>query len=157
MPELNSQMIRKLHLLLWCGAIGIVAFVCLNFWSQRNAPLYRHFERQWSEDVEHLESSKKLPSPWFDVKDLEVIGGTPESKDWLKHIQIPIKTHKEGHFKMEVLVVAWEEDGKRGTLVQYNVVDLKSGNNVWELGRTFILSQPKVAMTLRSLLDEFRQ
>ena len=150
-------MTRKLHLFLWCIAIGITAFVCLSFWSKRNAPLYKRFERQWSEDVEHLEASKKLPAPWFDIKELEIIGGTPESKDWLKLIQIPLKTREDGHFKMEVLVVAWEEAGKRGTLVQYNVTDLKTKNNIWELGRTFILSQPQSGNSLQTLIDDFRQ
>lgn len=131
-----------MHLLIWCVAVGIGAFACLNYYSQSRAPLYKKFERQWRDDVKLLEASQRLPKPWFNVKDLEIIGGTPETKDWLKRIDIPLQTKLDGQFHLEVLVVAWEEDGKRGALVQYNLVDIKSGNNIWELGRTFILSKP---------------
>jgi hypothetical protein len=149
-------MARRLPPLLLCAAFAILAYVCLDFWSSRNAPLYKRFERQWKEDVEQLENSKKLPPAWFDVRDLEIYGGTPESKDWLGRIQVPLRTRAEGKHKLEVLVVAWEEDGKRGTLVQYNLVDLKTGNNIWELGRTFILTRPPLANPLADLLEELK-
>lgn len=135
---------------------GITAYVCLDFWSSRNAPLYKRFERQWAEDVDELEASGKLPAAWFDVGHLELYGGNPESKEWLQRIHVPLKTKKDGHYSLEVLVVAWEEDGKRGTLVQYDLVDLKSGNNVWELGRTFILSRPPLANPFANLLEEIK-
>jgi hypothetical protein len=147
----------RLASLLLCVSVGIVAYVCLDFWSARNGPLYKRLERQWQDDVDNLEASHKLPGPWFDVRDLEMYGGTPESRNWIKRIHIPIKTKKDGHYKMEVLLVAWEEDGKRGALVQYNLVDLKSGNNIWELGRTYILSAPKSGNSLANLWQELRQ
>jgi hypothetical protein len=149
-------MLQKFHLLFWCLAIGIIAYVCLDFWSMRNAPLPMRLERQWRDDVEQLEASKKLPPGWFDVKDIEVYGGSPETKDWLKQIQVPLSTKKDGHFKLDVLVVAWEEEGKRGTMVQYDLVDLKSGNNIWELGRTLILSRPRDKNPLKALIEDLR-
>ncbi len=145
---------QKLHLLLWCVAVGILAYVCFAFWTRHNAPLVKRFETQWREDVEQLETSGKLPAAWFDLGELEIIGGTPETRDWLKRIQIPLNTKKAGHYKMEVLVVVWEEEGKRGTLVQYNLIELKSKNNIWELGRTLILSRPRTARSLKSIVDE---
>ncbi len=144
---------QKLHLLIWCAAVGVAAFACLSYYSQSQAPLYKKLEIQWRNDVEDLEASKRLPSSWFDVKELEVIGGTPETKDWLQRIQVPLKTKPGGGFHLEVLVVAWEEEGKRGALVQYNLVDIKSGNNIWELGRTFILSKPK-AKGIKGLIED---
>ena len=130
---------QRVYLLLWCVTVGIISFMVLDFWQKRNAPLYRKLEIQWAQDVEDLESSKKLPPPWFDVREIELYGGTPETKNWLKRIEIPVTAKKpNGNHKLEVLVVAWEEDGKRGALIQYNLVDLKSGNMIWELGRTLM-------------------
>ncbi|MGZ3721911.1 MAG: hypothetical protein ACXVA9_03200, partial [Bdellovibrionales bacterium] len=106
-------------------------------------------------DVEQLEASGKLPKEWSDVSLIEVIGGTPETKDWLGRIYVPLKSKKGGHYKLEVLVVVWEEEGKRGTLVQYNLVDLKTQNNIYELGRTFILSKPKSKEPFKAMLEEF--
>lgn len=132
---------QRLPLLFIGIALGIAAAVCFDYYLSKNAPLYRRLERQWSDDVQQLEASKKLPPGWFDVKDLEIYGGTPETKQWLARIKVPLKTKPTGLNKLEVLVVAWEEEGKRGALVQYNLVDLKTQNNYWELARTFILSQ----------------
>jgi len=135
-------MARRLHLLFLCLAAGVLAYVVLDYWDARNAPLFKRFERQWREDVEDLEASKKLPAGWHDVKDLEIFGGTPETKEWLARIKVPLTTKKDGKHKLEVLVVAWEENGIRGALVQYDLVELKSKNNIWELGRTLILTRP---------------
>ena len=148
---------KRVPLLLLCLAIGLTSFVMLDFWSVRNAPLYKRLERQWAEDVEKLEDSKKLPKEWYDVREIEVIGGTPETKDWLGRIHVPLTPKKDGHYKLEVLVVVWEEDGKRGTLVQYDLIDPKTGNNFWERGRTFILSKPKNKDPVKALIEDFTQ
>ena len=129
----------------------------LDFWSSRNAPLYKRLERQWAADVENLESSHKLPKEWFDVGEMEVFGGTPETREWLDRIQIPLKPKKVGAYKLEILVVAWEEEGKRGTLVQYDLVNLKTQNNIFELGRTFILSKPRNKNPFKAILEELRE
>lgn len=132
---------KRGSLLLMCGAIGIVAFILLDFWKSRNDPLYMRLEQMWSDDIRQLEASSKLPKQWFDIQEIEMIGGTPESKSWLRRIKVPLKVKEGGCCKLEVLLVAWEETGTYGSLVQYNIVDLKTKNTLWELGRTFILAQ----------------
>lgn len=147
---------RRVYLLLWCLAIGLIAYVTLDFWHGRNAPLYKKLERQWFEDVDLLEESGKLPQPWYDVKEVELIGGTPETRNLLKRIKIPVGVKNQGGtYKLEVLVVVWEEEGKRGTMIQYNLVDLKSGNTVWELGRTLIHSRPDLLSSVKALVNTF--
>lgn len=132
---------RRLYLLFWCVATGLIAFIALDYWSAHTASLPRQFERQWNDDVESLEQSQKLPKGWFEVSQVEIHGGTPESRQWLKLVQAPIAAKsKDGQYKLEVLVVVWEEEGQRGVLVQYNLVHLPSQNMVWELGRTFLLA-----------------
>lgn len=154
---LNGPMrIRKIGLLFLCLGVGLTTFVLLDFWSDHNAPLYLQLQQQWEEDVHNLEASPKLPKAWFDVKELEITGGTPETKSWLRRIHVPLKTKKDGHYKLEVLVVAWEEEGKQGALVQYNLTDLKTQNMIWELGRTFILRQLRDPNPLKAFLDEVR-
>lgn len=148
---------QRLPSLLLCLAFGITAFVLLDFWSSRNAPLWERLERQWSNDVDNLEASKKLPKEWYDVGQVEVVGGTPETKEWLARIHVPVRPKTNGKNKLDVLVVVWEEEGKRGAMVQYNLLDGKTGNNILELGRTFILSKPKPKNTFKALLEDFTQ
>lgn len=148
--------LKRASSLLLCLSVAILSFVVLDFWSSRNAPLFKRFERQWSEDVEQLEKSKKLPKSWFDVSEVELIGGTPETKDWLRRIKVPLEPKKaDGKHKLEILVVVWEEEGNRGVMVQYNLVDLETKNMVFELGRTLILSRPRPKNFWQALKQEF--
>lgn len=153
----KSNFAKRLAPLALCLGVGIVSFVLLDFYSTRNAPLYKELERQWHEDVETLEASGKLPKGWFAAKELEIYGGTPETKSWLKRIKIPLKSKDKGEFRLEVLVVAWEEEGIIGALVQYNLIDLKSKNMIWELGRTLTLRRPRSQDPWKSLLEDLRQ
>ncbi len=147
--------LRRISLLACCFGVATASYVLLDFWSARHAPLFRRFERQWIEDVRQLEASPKLPKQWFDVKEFEIIGGTPETKKWLRQIEVPLKANPEGKHRMDVLVVVWEEEGVRGVLVQYNLEELKSKNNIWELGRTLILSRPTDKKSWQALIEEF--
>jgi hypothetical protein len=154
----NVDMQRRFTLLLWCAALALISYVTLDFWHGRNAPLYKKLERQWAEDVNLLEESGKLPQPWFKVKEIEIIGGTPETRALLKRIKKPVGVKNEnGSHKLEVLVVIWEEEGKRGTMIQYNLVDLKSGNTIWELGRTLIHSRPDMLTSLKGLVNQIHR
>lgn len=143
----------RIYLFLWCLAAGLLAYVLLDSWSLRHEPLFKRLETQWADDVRLLEKSHKLPPVWYDVKDIQVIGGTPETRQWLQLIHVPLHANPKGHHHMEILVVAWEENGKRGALVQYNIEDGKTRNMLLELGRTFILSKPEKPSPFESLLN----
>ena len=123
-------------------AVAALSYVLLSAWSSRNAPLWLRFERAWAADVALLESSGTLPPEWAKVRQFELIGGTPETRAWLKRVAIPLRTNPRGTYRMDVLIVAWEESGKRGALVQYNIEDLKTKNTIREIGRTLILTTP---------------
>jgi hypothetical protein len=148
---------KRFSLLFWCAAAALVAYVLLDFYASQRAPLFKRFERQWAEDVKELETSGKLPKAWGDIKEIKIIGGTPETKDWLKRIQVPLKANPEGHHTLEVLIVAWEENGKRGVLVQYNIEDGKTKNTLMEVGRTLILSTVAGEKPLLSLIEGFKR
>ncbi|MBX3021493.1 MAG: hypothetical protein KF799_07415 [Bdellovibrionales bacterium] len=146
---------KRFSLLLMCAATGLLAFLLLDMYSARKAPLYKRLERQWAADVQALEASGKLPASWAQVKDIVIIGGTAETKTWLQRIQIPLKENPKGVHRMEVLVVAWEENGKRGAMIQYNIEDGKTRNTLLELGRTLILSSPASDKPWAPLLEVF--
>lgn len=131
---------QRVFLLLWCSAIGLVAFVTLDFYSNRNVPLFKKFESQWQHDVQILEASGKLPKAWFDTGEVVISGGTPDTRAWLQRIKHPLRQRKDGKAKMEVLVIAWEENGKTGVTLQYNLSDRQSGEWIKEVGRTLILN-----------------
>ena len=136
-------MMRQTMLLFWALASGILAYVCFQVWSEKHAPLFKKFEILWAEDVANLEASHKLPPAWHHLKELKIVGGTPESKMLLKRVQSPIHLDPEGKFSMEALIVLWQESGKTGALIQYNIEDIENKNTVAEIGRTLILEEGK--------------
>ncbi|MGE0763407.1 MAG: hypothetical protein AB7N80_09015 [Bdellovibrionales bacterium] len=94
----------------------------------------------WEQDVEKLSASGKLPKAWNEIKEIQLIPATDNAKLWLKNVRVPIRLKSDGGYKMEILVVSWEEEKASGAIMQYNLVDLKTNNMIWELGRTFVLS-----------------
>lgn len=146
--------LRRIALVSMGLCIAGLAYVLLDFWSAHNAPLFLRFERQWREDVQALEASGKLPKEWFDVRDVQLIGGTPETRTLLRKVVSPLKSNANGQHRLEALIVLWEEEGVLGVLIQYNLEELKSKNNIWELGRTLILSQPNAKKTWKALGEE---
>lgn len=142
-PVDSVSMARRISLLFFAIAVGAAAYVAFDFWALANARPEVRLERAWIEDIADLQAAQKLPAPWFNLRAVEYYGGDAQAKDWLKRIRVPIKTKVDGTHKLEVLLLVWEENGKRGAVVQYDIVDLKTQNLVWELGRTFILHPPK--------------
>ena len=138
--HVNSvSMAKRIVLILFCICAGLISYVALDFWASKNGKPDLKFAQLWQEDVELLESSQKLPKAWYSVKEIEVYPGDAQAKVWMKSIHPPIKKNPNGQFKMEILVLTWEEAGKVGSVIQYDLVDLKTQNLVWELGRTLIL------------------
>jgi len=147
--------LRRISLLVCCFGVAATSYVLLDYWSRKHSPLPQRFERLWHDDVALLEASPKLPKQWFDVKEFEIIGGTPETKQWLHQVELPLQANPNGKHKMDVLIVAWEEEGIRGVLVQYNLED-EAKNNIWELGRTLILSRPTKKKPWELFFEEMR-
>lgn len=135
--------------------MALLSFIALDYWNEKNAKPYKKLEKLWKEDVRLLNESGKMPASWNHVKEVEVIAGTPETRDWLKRIKIPLAPRGNPDHKLQALVVVWVEGGKRGTMIQYNLTNLESGDNVYELGRTLILSQPRTKSKFKEFLEEF--
>ena len=150
--------LKRAYLAFWAVAVALLAYVVLDYWQSRNAPPFKRFERQWAEDVRQMEESGKLPKPWFDVAEVEIIPGKPEAKVMLRQIHVPLAgKKKDGQHRLEVLVVPWEEEGKTGVMLQYNLTETKSKNMIYELGRTLILSEPEPKNPLQNLWQDLHK
>ncbi len=94
------------------------------------------FKNLWTEDIHKLEGSGKLPPGWKDLKAVEVTVTSPKLKPWLEHYKPAFEVKPEGNFKLQVFVDDFQDGSTTGVLIQYSLVDLKSADTVWELGRT---------------------
>ena len=133
--------LSTLFLLIALGAIGYFAKEVYQLIKIQTGGDAQRLRVLWEKDIELLAEKNKLPSGWKQIKEVALIGGTARAKSWLKQIGSPITLNSAGDHRLEILLLNWEDEGKEGAIVQYNLIDLKSGNMIWELGRTFTLKQ----------------
>jgi hypothetical protein len=135
-------MIQRLSFFLFCVAIGVCAFVILDTWRFENLKPISKLQTLWEEDVAQMADAHRFPPGWNSIREIVLTPGDDQAKRWLHDLQIPVVVHKDGEFKLQVMLVTWEDEEKTGVYLQYDMTDLKSPveNTVWEDTRTFILS-----------------
>ena len=130
----------RLAVLLCCLAIaGVSAQIAWDFASFYQRPLGQRFSLLWTRDTDLLTANHIFPAGISDLQSYEITAATERMESWKTDLHIPFKTSPKGHFHLEILLLSWEEKTQEGAIVQYNLVDLRTKDMVWELGRTFIL------------------
>jgi len=139
MPYLTRSLTR-IGILAGClGIIFIVGHWTLEFSSFYQQPIGKRFSELWARDVSMLKAAHIFPPGIFDLKSYELSAATERTQSWKPDISIPFGTDPNGHFHLEILLLSWEEGSKEGAIVQYNLIDMRSKDMTWELGRTFVL------------------
>lgn len=127
----------------------VISFTCLAYFGKEVYEILRLQDAGdaeklyilWERDLQTLQEQNKLHPGWSQIREVVLIGGTPTTKKWLKEIGSPVRINPKGDHRLEVLVLNWTDEGREGAVVQYNLVNLKTGNMIWELGRTFTLKE----------------
>ncbi|HEX4924591.1 MAG TPA: hypothetical protein VFV50_10910 [Bdellovibrionales bacterium] len=94
------------------------------------------FHALWREDLRQLQASGKLPKGWNHLRMVEFTGLGKDSWAWIENRKPEIAIDPEGDYKLEILVDLFEDEEGKAALIEYHLVDLKSENKIWELGRT---------------------
>lgn len=109
-----------------------------------NSTQVERLQSLWNQDVASLENAKALPEGWYHIKSIEFYSGDDGAQKWINEkLRPPQKTQDNGTHRLEILLLSFEDEGKIGAIVQYNLVDIKTQNMEWELGRTFYLNSKK--------------
>jgi hypothetical protein len=99
------------------------------------APPERKFMEAWGSDVKHLAKINALHPGFSDLALVKVKTSSDRLKKSFKLYPIEeFKPKPNGHYTLEIFLDEIEDGG---VVVQYDLVERKSGNTVWELGRTF--------------------
>jgi hypothetical protein len=94
----------------------------------------KKFMSAWQDDITRLDRAHSLPNGF---KDLNKVGFTCSSERLKKAFdKYPLTLHRDPNGKFNLEIFADEVEGG-GIVVQYDLVEVKTGNTVWELGRTF--------------------
>lgn len=111
-----------------------------------NSPAER-LESLWIRDLTTLIGNKSLHEGFFKVKEIKYNPVSESTKAWLKDIEPPLKTKPDGTYKLDVLLDDWADGKDFGIMIQYQLIDLSSGDTVWELGRTLTLGEKEITTT----------
>lgn len=103
------------------------------------APPAKKFEISIKRDLSHLLSTNALPKEWSEIALFEIKTDASPAQDWISEKVLNISKNEKGKFKLQVFVSLWIEGSRYGTLVQYDLVDLKTKNTVWETNRNYKL------------------
>ncbi len=88
----------------------------------------------WEDDIGRLDRAKILPQGMKDLKKIKLLTHTDKIKDGFKKYPLSLVEKPDGKFSLEIFA---DDIEGGGIVIQYDLVDLKSGNTIWELGRTF--------------------
>jgi hypothetical protein len=130
--------LRIVFLLLALGGVGYFAY---NF--SENMPDAPNSESEqiselWQKDFSNLKKILANNKLIDKIKEIKLVGSDEETQKWVEAgIRAPIDTVPNGTIKLEVLVIQWSSDSKRGFILQQTFIDLVSGNTLFELGRTY--------------------
>ena len=126
-------------------SIAGISKVFHDFFTYKTLPSEEKLIHLWKKDLLTLKEHKKIPKFWNQIRNIEMIPGDNTSRIWLEKIKPPISTNKNGKVNLEILVLSWkdEDDGSFGAIIQYDAIDIKTHNLIWELGRTYHFSAKK--------------
>ena len=81
----------------------------------------------------------KLPKQWGDIQSITTYPTHWKHTFWMKWVKLPIVTHPNGKFHLDILMMSWiEKDGQRFVVLQYNLREVEGQQNtIWEGGQTF--------------------
>jgi hypothetical protein len=95
----------------------------------------------WMQDLELLLKNDKLPKEWAQVREVKYQPMSAGAEKLLKEIKPPLTpSNKKGNYRLEISVDDWKEKSEYGLMIQYQLIDLKSQNLIWELGRTLLIN-----------------
>lgn len=115
------------------AAAGAAQYYNVDYWLK---PSKEKFSITWKKDLKTLEKSGKLPEGWQQIREIALKTDNSPAQTWVVGLEAPIKKSPEGFFRLDIFIAHWIENDKYGTLIQYNLVDLRTGNTTWELSRS---------------------
>ena len=108
----------------------------VGFWFATPA---KKFAMATRNDMKLLEKNHSLPKIWSKIKKIELSSDASHVQDWLNADAFDIPKTNNGDYTLDIFVSEWIDGYRYGALVQYDLIDIKTKNTVWELNRTYKL------------------
>ena len=119
--------------------IGILGFSVHQFQSYMNLSDADKVSLLWKRDIEILKREKHLPQIFDQISEFEFFHGSHRAKKWMKDLKVPFEKKQNGSYVLEILVISIDDKDFNAAVIQMDVIDKKSQNLIYELGRTYQL------------------
>jgi hypothetical protein len=99
-----------------------------------NASQEKKFMTAWDSDIARLDRAHALPAGFNNLKQIRLTSGSEKIKRAFGKYPLNLSRKNNGKFVLDIFADQIEGGG---IVIQYDLVENKSGNTVWEMGRTF--------------------
>jgi hypothetical protein len=97
-----------------------------------------------NKDLQDLQTNNLLPKEWQSLKDIKINPRSKNATNWIASFKPDIKITKDGQFRLEIQIIDGtnKEDSENPyttILAQFDLIEIKSENKIWEITRTFTI------------------
>ena len=131
-----KTLIASVALMAVLSISGVFLYKFIHFQSMSKVQRLNYL---WKRDMNILKGSKHLHPGIKQVREFEAFAGSDGAKKWLPQLQVPWKKLEKGKYKLEILLLDFNENNQDHAVIQLNLVEIESENMIWELGRTYQL------------------
>lgn len=96
-----------------------------------------------SKDLYEMYKKGQIPKSFFQLKDIKWSYYDETLKTQIPPESIPFKTSVGGVYKLEIDAFSAPRDDMKIAIIQMNLIEIKTGNKVWELSRNYEVKNSK--------------
>jgi hypothetical protein len=99
------------------------------------------FSKKFEADVDFMLQNGHLPKVWNSIREVKFVATSKSAATWLAESKPTIAIIKDGKYILEYVLIDDSEPEKQDTiaLVQMSLIEVDSGNKIWELARIYSL------------------
>lgn len=100
----------------------------------------QQFTKLIKDDFEQLQREKQLPAQWDSIATIEIRMNSQLAKALLGKRTPELKRVRDGAHYLELEFMDLPDDENPGVIIQASLFDIKSNNKIFEIGRTYTMS-----------------
>jgi hypothetical protein len=115
-------------------AIFVSGRININYWLQ---PADRRLQISMSNDWQKLAAQRLLPTQLSQVSQVDYASDASQASEWIKTLGSPVKRNPQGGYQLNIYVIQWIDGHDQGAIVQYDLLEKKTQNKIWEMSRSY--------------------
>ena len=144
----KSQATKWIFFFLMMAGLGLLG----QFFYEKNEPATAHLEMQSqsqfenhfvSRDLYEMYRKGQIPKHFFNLKSIKWSYYDNELKTQIPEEVLPFKATNSGAYNLEIDAFSSSKKTSKIAVLQMNLIEVKTGNKVWELSRNYEIPNTK--------------